>query len=230
MYCYQCGVKLADTEKTCPLCQTEVPAVALENVAQRPTYPPGKMPRTRSGRKALGGAILIVYLVPLILSFFSDWQMNHRLEWFGYVAGGLMVGYVLLALPLWFKKPNPVIFVPCGFAAAALYVGYINWATEGAWYFSFALPVVGGLCLITSAVVTLVCYVKKGRLYVFGGASMLLGWLILLIEHLLWVTFAAPFIGWSIYPLIVLMTLGGLLIYLAINGDAREVVERKLFF
>ena len=38
------------------------------------------------------------------------------------VAGALVVSYVVLALPVWFRRPNPVIFVPCDFAAAALYL------------------------------------------------------------------------------------------------------------
>ena len=52
----------------------------------------------------------------------------------------------------------------------------------------------------------------------------------LLMEFLLCVTFSLPFIGWSIYPLVVLVLFGGLLIYIAINSSAREMIERKLFF
>ena len=59
---------------------------------------------------------------------------------------------------------------------------------------------------------------------------MALGAFMLLMEFLMGVTFQLPFIGWSIYPLCVLMLFGGLLIYLAINRSAREIIERKLFF
>ena len=52
----------------------------------------------------------------------------------------------------------------------------------------------------------------------------------LLIEWLINQTFGFPkFMGWSLYPLIVLVILGGLLIYLAINRNAREMLERKFF-
>ena len=34
-------------------------------------------------------------------------------------------------LPLWFRRPNPVIFVPVDFAAIGLYLLYINFATGG---------------------------------------------------------------------------------------------------
>ena len=58
---------------------------------------------------------------------------------------------------------------------------------------------------------------------------MALGGTMLLIEYLLDITFGRAFVGWSIYPLAVLILLGGLLIYLAIDRSAREVMERKLF-
>ena len=59
-------------------------------------------------------------LAVLFVCFFADLSLDGKLEWFGYVAGALTVYYVAFALPRWFKKPNPVIFVPCSFVAAAL--------------------------------------------------------------------------------------------------------------
>jgi len=84
--------------------------------------------------------------------------------------------------------------------------------------------------LITCAVVTLMYYLRRGRLYILGGALTALGAFMLLIEFLLGLTFGLPFVGWSIYPLAALVLLGGLLLYFAINQSARETMERKLFF
>ncbi len=230
MYCIKCGVKLADTEKKCPLCNTVVCHPDFKQTAQRPLYPSNKMPKSNSGVKALNGAVIFLFFIPLLVCFFADLSLDGNLEWFGYVAGALVVAYIAFALPLWFNKPNPVIFVPCNFVATALYLLYINLATSGHWFLSFALPVVSGICLITCAVVTLLYYLRKGRLYILGGAFIALGAFMLLIEFLLGITFGLRFIGWSIYPLVVLILFGGLLIYFAINSAAREMVERKLFF
>ena len=230
MYCIKCGVKLADTEKKCPLCNTIVCHPNFKQTAERPLYPSNKMPKNDSGSKALNGAVIILFFIPLLVCFFADLSLDGKIEWFGYVAGALMLSYVAFALPLWFKKPNPVIFVPCNFVAIALYLLYINFATGGSWFLSFAFPVVGGICLITCTVVTLMHYLHRGRLYILGGAFMALGVFMLLVEFLLKVTFGLRFIGWSIYPLVVLLLFGGLLIYIAINNAAREMIERKLFF
>ena len=229
MYCIKCGVGLADTEHTCPLCGTRVYHPDLPMPDGAPLYPENKLPKVRSGRKALSGAIIILFLIPAIVSFFSDLQMDGKFDWFGYVAGGLALGYIVIALPLWFRKPNPVVFVPCDFAAAALYMHYIDWATKGGWFWTFSLPLTAGLALITCAVISLERYVGKGRLYIAGGTLAGLGVWVLAVEYLLRVTFGLPFIGWSVYPLIVLALLGGLLIYLAVNRTAREALARRFF-
>ena len=230
MYCVKCGVKLADTEKKCPLCGTAVCHPDFEPAQAQPLYPSGRLPRRSSRSRALNGAVTLLFLLPALICCYADLSPDGRADWFGYVAGALAVSYVAFALPFWFRKPNPVIFTPCGFAAAALYLLYINCVTEGDWFLRFALPVVGGLCLITCAVVTLLYYLRRGRLYILGGALMALGGMLLLTEFLLTATFGLAFTGWSVYPLIVLALLGAFLIYCAINEAVCQTMERKLFF
>lgn len=230
MYCVNCGVKLADTENKCPLCNTEVYHPTVNQIKERPLYPSDKMPKKGSGSKSLSGAVLILFLMPLIICLFSDIQRDGNLDWFGFVAGALIVAYVIFALPMWFRKPNPIVFVPCGFVAIILYLLYINLAVGGKWFLSCAFPVVGGIGIIITTVVTLLYCLEKGKLFILGGAFIIMGAFILLIEYLIDITFDLSFLGWSIYPLISLAFLGGLLIYLAINSTAREIMERKLFF
>ena len=230
MYCVNCGVKLADTEKKCPLCNTTVCHPDIKRPETEPLYPKDKMPKKVSGSKAINGAVIIIFLIPLFATLFFDITNNGKFEWFGYVAGGLALSYVAFALPFWFKNPNPTIFVPCTFATATLYLMYINFATQGNWFIPFALPVMAALCAVTTAAVTVLRYVKKGKLYTVGGLMMALGATVLLIEFLLTHTFALNFVGWSIYPAAVLVMVGGVLIYLAISKPARELIERKFFF
>ena len=111
-----------------------------------------------------------------------------------------------------------------------LYLLYIDGITHGGWFLSFAFPVVLGAAVITCTLITLLRYLRKGKLYAIGGSVMALGAFILMIELLMGMTFDIRFIGWSLYPLISLLLLGGLLIYLAMNSVAREKIERKIFF
>lgn len=230
MYCVNCGVRLADTEEKCPLCNTAPGEPLARREPARALYPKNRYPEAAVKPGAINGALLILLLIPLLVTFFVDLQTGQKLDWFWYVAGALVLAYVVLALPIWFRKPNPVIFVPCDFAASALYLLLINLLTGGKWYLSFALPLTVSVGLIVTTVVVLLRYLRKGRLYIFGGASIAMGTVMLLLEWLLSVTFQVAFVGWSVYPLTVLALLGGLLIFLAINSSARERMERKFFF
>ncbi len=230
MYCANCGVSLSDSERTCPLCGTRAFHPDIPRPSGEPGYPVNQYP-ARAPRSLLPQAILTVaFLLPLIVVFLCDLQFNDHITWSGYVMGGILLGYITLVLPLWFRKPNPVIFVPCSFAAAAVYLLYIDLTVQGGWFLPFAFPMTGGVCLIITAVVALVRYVKKGFLFIYGGASIALGGLLLLGEFLLDLTLdIRRFAGWSLYPLTALVLLGGLLIFLGINRSARETMERKLF-
>ena len=59
---------------------------------------------------------------------------------------------------------------------------------------------------------------------------MALGAFVLMIELLAKITLGLPFVGWSLYPMVAFILIGGALIYVAINPVARESVERRLFF
>ena len=230
MYCIKCGVQLADTEKKCPLCDTVVyhPDLAREN--GEALYPKEKMPQKPSARTVLCGVIALLLLIPLIVTFFSDFLVDGRLDWFGYVAGGFVVAYLTFILPLWFNKPNPVVFVPCDFAACALFLLYVNIVTEGGWFLTLALPVSVAAALIACTLVTLLRYLRRGRLYVVGGSLMALGALVLMIELLMDYTFRVHFVGWSLYPLVTLVLFGAVVIYVAASRVFRETLEKILFF
>ena len=229
MYCINCGVRLADTEKTCPFCHSapDIPLTKREPI--RALYPENRYPEGTIKTGAVNGTILFLFLLPLLVTFLVDLHSDCHLNWFWYVAGAIVLAYVIIALPIWFRNPNPIIFVPCDFGAAALYLLLIQILTVGSWYFSFALPVTGSIGLITTAVVVLLRCLRKGKLYILGGAALAMGAIVLFVEFLLTATFSIPFIGWSVYPLTVLTLLGGLLIFLAISGSAREKMERRFF-
>ena len=96
---------------------------------------------------------------------------------------------------------------------------------------SFAFPVVGFLGLLVTTVVALLHYLHRGAVYIFGGALIALGAFLPLMEFLMGLTFRfSKFIGWSWYPMVALILMGGALIFLGICRPARETVERKFFF
>lgn len=231
MYCINCGVKLEASERKCPLCATVVfhPDLPMPNGER--TYPLDRYP---SMQKMSKRTILIVlttlFLIPLLITLLVDLRINRSVTWSGYVIGALIMSYIIVVLPMWLRRPNPVVFVPISFAAVGVYLLYISLATDGGWFLSFAFPVTGAFGLIVTTVVTLCRYLSRGKFYIFGGATVALGAFMPLMEFLLDYTFQNKhFVGWSVYPLVVLVLLGAMLIFLGISRPARESMERKLF-
>ena len=229
MYCIQCGVQLAASEKKCPLCGTVPYHPDIPREEGIPLYPRNREPSVQVRPKVLPVVVMVLFLLPLLVTVLCDLQISGTVSWSGYVIGPLAVGYVAAGLPTWFRRPNPVIFVPCVFGAVILYLLYIDIATAGGWFLGFAFPAAGSAGLLITAVVTLLRHIRRGRLCILGGAAIAWGGMMLLVEFLLNRTFQCGFVGWSVYPLVVLTALGGLMIFLAINRSARESMERRLF-
>ena len=231
MYCIRCGVKLVEDKKPCPLCGIVPFHPELDPQDTKPLYPQGQYPSTQvSPVVAMVIISTALFLLPMIITMLCDLQITGAVTWSGFVIGALTVVYVIAVLPFWFRKPNPVIFVPCGFAAVMVYLLYIDLVTGGNWFLSFAFPVTGAAALIITAVVVLMRYLPYAGLYIFGGALTALGLFMPVMEMLMNLTFHLHYgLVWSFYPLAALVLLGAMLIFLAICRPARETMERKFF-
>lgn len=229
MYCIKCGVRLADSETRCPLCGT----VVYHPDLRRPGGE-GPFPRLSLGEPvpARGG---IPFLLTLILCFCAmmttliDWKFSGRITWSGYALGGIALFYVMCVLPSWFRRPNPIIFVPVDFLCIGLYLLYIDLVTGGGWFLSFAFPVTGIAGLLVTAIVTLCRCLRRGYLYIFGGGFIALGGAMALLEFFITITFGTPMFRWSLYPLVGCFLIGMGLIVIAICRPLRESLKRKFF-
>lgn len=230
MYCANCGVKLADSEKRCPLCNTVAyhPDIKREDVPSQ--YPQkGNMPETVNPLGVLF-VVTFLFLQPILITLFCDLQLNYRITWSAYASGGVLLAYIVFILPFWFKKPNPVIFTPINFFAAGLFLLYINYATGSSWFMTFAFPVLGYAAVLMCTVVTLCKYVRKGYLYIFGGSFIALAAYFVLIEMFSGITFGGGIrIIWSPYPAVTCAVFGIMLIIIAICKPLRDSLKKRFF-
>ena len=229
MYCIKCGVELTDGQKKCPLCNTEVyhpDFISKEGLL----FPKSDTPPTEYNRIGILFVISVLYLIAISILVVCDITVFNTMSWSRYVISALLLTYVIIVLPLWFRSPNPVIFVPCDFFALAVFLWYLSFIRGGGWFFTFAMPVTLGICIITTSIITLKRYVRRGFLYVLGGAFIATGLFTVLIEYLIRLNFfkSIRFI-WSHYPALVFFLLGMMLIVVAICKPLRRSLE-KIFF
>ena len=229
MYCVKCGIELTDGQTVCPICTTRVYHPDIPN-NEKPTYPKKDFQSEAINRKGILFVITVLFLLPLLLPMLFEITVADTVNWSGYVTGATLLSYLFFILPAWFKRSHPIIFVPCDLAASALFVLYINYATDGSWFLTFALPLIGTLTAILSAMTTLLVKLRRGRLYVIGAGLIAIGAWTLLIEWLLHITFSVSHtVYWSLFSMISLFILGMMLIVIAIVKPWKESL-RKFFF
>lgn len=229
MYCIKCGAKLSDGQTVCPICETRVYHPDI-SVAEENTYPKIPFESEEFNTRGLMFVVTMIFLIPLILPIILDLSWRASVTWSGYVTGGVLVFYSAFIMPYWFKKPNPVIFVPVNFAFVIVYLLYICLQTGGNWFMSFAFPVVGSLGIIVTAATAVLYYVKKGCLYTVGGTLIAVGLWTVLLELDIRISFGVytPFY-WSLAPLTLLSVVGVMLIVIAIVKPLKESL-RRIFF
>ena len=230
MYCIKCGVKLSDGQERCPLCSTRVYHPDIPLGESKPTYPKKDFESEELNLKGLLFVITILWVLPLVLPVVFELLWHGDISWSGITAGGVLLVYLCLIFPYWFRHGHPVIFLPCDTAAVALYLAYLNYSLGGTWYLTFALPITLSLGAIVVAVVALHRYVHAGFLYIYGGGMILLGGGTILLEWLIRLTFgvSSPVI-WSIFSCASLFLLGMLLILIEIIKPLKESLYRMFF-
>jgi len=231
MYCINCGIELSDGQNICPICQTRVYHPDIKRSDALPTYPRKAFKSEELNIKGLLFILSLLHLIPIIFALILDLNLNGEIDWMGYVVGSVVLLYVCAVLPLWFKRPNPVIFIPCDFLTLAVFLWNINLKLDGEWFWTLALPVTVAVGAIVSAVIALLKYLRRGRLYIFGGAFILSGLLVMLIEQLMHITFEVNHTGfaWSLYPMVFLAVIGIGLIVIEIVKPFKESLK-KVFF
>ena len=230
MYCIKCGVELADGKKPCPLCGILPYHPDVEGAEGDSTYPPFVKKEKKMNRRLAMLLVTVFYLLTAGELLLCDVVIAGSLGWSVYAVGGMAVLYIAVLFPLWFKRPNPVIFIPCAFAAAEGYLLWVNCLTGGGWFLSFAFPVAGIVGFIVTAVAALVKYLKKGYFFIIGGAVIALGAYVMLVELFSVVTFGLDtFHMWSVYPASGGLLLGGAIIAVGACRPLQNWLAKKFF-
>ncbi len=231
MYCINCGIELSEGQNICPICQTRVYHPDLKKSEAAPTYPRKAFKSEEINIKGLLFILSLLHLIPIIFALILDLNLNGQIDWMGYVVGSVILLYVCAVLPLWFKRPNPVVFIPCDFLTLAIFLWNICLKLGGEWFWTLALPITAAVCVIVTGMIALLKYLRGGRLYIFGGAFILSGVLVMVIEQLMHFTFEVGHTGfaWSLYPMVFLAVIGAGLIVIEIVKPFKESLKRVFF-
>lgn len=228
MYCVKCGVKLQEGINSCPLCGTSVwnPDRAQVERSYPDHYPHAQKASNLPFAVAMTVACVMAIAVVLTVCF----KLYGTLCWGGYALGGIVLIYIIVVLPCWFRRPLAEVFIPVGHAAAALFALFICLKTGGHWFLSFAFPVALISCLLFTAAVCLLKYAKRGKFFIFGGFLLGIGVFTVLIELFVHLTFDVQMFQWSLYSLISFAVVGGFLLLAGTIPALRKTLEKHFFY
>lgn len=228
MYCVKCGVRLDDSLDRCPLCGTPVwrPEEAQDQDRAFSSIFPEKH---RNERLTVVAFLTAVALLAAFITLRICLHIYGGIGWSGYAMLGIALFYVIAILPLWFRRPNPMIFLPVDHAAVAGFLLYASWASGGHWFLSFGFPVTAMSCLLLTGFIALLRYVRGGRLFIIGGSVIVLGGLSMLVEFFQHITFGTKMFTWSLYVVSSCLAFGMFLILAGTIRPLREHLERRFF-
>ncbi len=228
MYCVKCGVKLSDGLGKCPLCGTPVwnPDGAE---AKRPDYP-DRLPEERNYRRVIAFVLTVFSLAVLLVIGLIFTQVGGDYHWTVYSGGGVLVFYVMVVLPLWFRSLYPGIYVPLCTLIVEVYIWLICLITGGHWFWSFGFPVVGCLAIILTAAAVLLHHIKVKRFYIYGGTFIAFGGYSMLVELFLCITFGTRMFAWSIFTCAALFAIGLFLILAQCIRPLQNFLRKNFFF
>ena len=231
MFCIKCGLELSEGQEICPACGTKVYHPDFPIDPSHPTYPKKEFPSEEFNPKGLMFVLTVLFGLGFLLPMLFEISWHRTVTWSGIVSGAILLAYLCFLLPCWFKKPSPAIFIPSSFVAILLYLLYIDLSTpENKWFLSFAFPVVGTLGLIVTATASLIHYLRRGKLYIFGGSFIVLGMWTMLIEFFIYLTFGfKSAVDWSVCSCATLFIVGMTLIIIAIVKPLKESLH-KIFY
>ena len=177
--------------------------------------------------RGLNFVITFFFIIGAIVSLICNNTVSGKISWSLYVIAALALAYVLIVLPMWFRRPSPIIFIPVDFLSVALFLMTLSFLSGGAWFLSFALPITAFIAFIVSGIIILSYYLRRAYLYIWGGAFVLLGAFMPILELLIHWNFSVhDSMMWSLYPFAAFTLFGIMLIVVAIVKPFKDSLMR----
>ena len=161
-YCVHCGVKLGESEKRCPLCNTVVIDPAQPHDPTLPRSYPVRTPEQelKRNKRFLLRLTALLTLLPALLCLITDLLLGPGVTWSIYPTGALTLLFIAIAVPILTPKLWDIASLAADFTALSGYLFLVEKTSEsGRWFFPIVLP-----CLILAVFLLLVialCHHKK---------------------------------------------------------------------
>lgn len=227
-YCVNCGVKLASSEKKCPLCNTVVYNPNIKEDTYHPNYS-DKIEKIKSiNLRYIVKLSVIVLLILGIISVFCDLIITKSISWSIYVICSIL--YLSCHLSFIMKKgiKIPMLLELVGSELFLLVITYLN---DGLlWYKYLAMPFIFILWLYVVLCIYLVKRKTKSLLRRIAICLMFSSITLIIIEILIDLYLRGVIsLSWSIYAMLPISIISTLILILSFNRKLLDEIKQRVF-
>lgn len=230
-YCVQCGVRLSDDLKKCPLCKTVVNNPNLPKKAVVSGQPQRVEEMIdRMNRGYLRQLTMIITMIPVLIVLLID-IFDGVGTWSPYAVGAMLMCWCFFAVPLVYRFSKPYPYVALDVLALCGYLALIAAMTDGfSWYWNIVLPL---LVLIGVTTILLMMVLRRMKMRKIIKGTLLLvilsAFLVLLEVILDLAIWRQVSLGWSVYTVVPFVAIALTALYVENNKPLKEEIRRRLF-
>lgn len=165
-YCVNCGVELADSERRCPLCHTEVhnPRQPYDRKIPKPFPNRLDLFEPEDNRGFAAAITTLLLALPAAICLACDVAYTRGAGWSMLVTGAMAMLWVFIVPPIFLRRHKVLL---CGTLDTAAVLGYLwmveHYAAKGSWFQAMAVPLVVLVDLLFTLDYLLVAKVIHGR-------------------------------------------------------------------
>ena len=227
-YCVNCGVKLASSEKKCPLCNTVVYNPNIKEDTYHPNYS-DKIEKIKSiNLRYIVKLSVIVLLILGIISVFCDLIITKSISWSIYVICSILYLSCHLSFIMGKGIKIPMLLELVGSELFLLVITYLN---DGLlWYKYLAMPFIFILWLYVVLCIYLVKRKTKSLLRRIAICLMFSSITLIIIEILIDLYLRGVIsLSWSIYAMLPISIISTLILILSYNRKLLDEIKQRIF-
>ncbi len=227
-YCVNCGVKLKESEKVCPLCNTKV--INSNNLKTEfiPAYSQNIEKTKKVNKKYLCFLITIILMGVTIITVLCNLIFTGNITWSIYVVASILFLNSKLSFVLFKNKFFP-LFIDLLTTETLIYViAYLNNGLH--WFYYLVCPFIFIIWIYIILCTFVLSKKKYNLLRRFSVAFSFISVILLIIESCIdMYKYEKITINWSIYAILPIIIIGTILFLISYNRKLIEEIKQRIF-
>ena len=225
-YCVNCGVKLKNSEKVCPLCNTEV--INPKKEEYKPVYSGTIEEYKQINYKYVCKLITFILLIISLITMFCDLLISKKITWSIYVLVSIIYLDSKLSFFLFKRKSIPLIIELFASEILMFVIAYLNNGLH--WFLYLVCPFIFVVLLYIILFIFVFSNKKYDLLKRFSVSFAFISILLLIIEACIDLfKYEKIIFNWSIYAVLPITIISTIIFLISYNKKLIDEIKQRIF-